>query len=90
MSQKAIDALSQVQIIIAQRAKTHGDADETNNRIADLWSEYLGQPVTAQDVAVLMILLKVGRCKRGSPAREHLEDVAGYAAIGIADNGMEP
>lgn len=69
------------QAITVDRAATHGEAEDCFGLIADLWSADLGVPLTAVDVARLMVLFKLARAK-GNP--EHADswiDAVGYAAI---------
>ncbi|MGW6624253.1 DUF6378 domain-containing protein [Nocardia sp. NPDC055002] len=68
-------------LINGDRAATYGDARESFNRIAGLWSAYLGTDVTALDVTNLMVLLKVSRTK-GSFHRDSYVDIGGYAGLG--------
>ena len=65
------------------RAKTHGDKRANHQNIADLWNAYLGFPVqlTAYDVALMMVLLKVARTKSGSKNPDNYVDMAGYAGV---------
>lgn len=68
--------------ITVDRAATHGDAENTFGRIASFWSAHLDHPVTAGDVAVMMVLFKAARIS-GNPG--HLDswvDLVGYGAIG--------
>ena len=51
---------------------------ETFGRIAALWSAYLGLTITPRQVAMLMVLLKVGR-DASQEKRDNLVDIAGYA-----------
>lgn len=69
-------------IIHGQRQKDYGSPLESFNRIADMWSAYLGRTVTAEDVANMMILLKVSRASNGYH-RDHYVDIAGY--VGCVD-----
>ncbi len=68
-------------LISGDRAKKHGDAQENHDKIAKLWSAYLGNTINAHDVACLMILLKVARTQSGETNPDDYVDVAGYAAI---------
>lgn len=67
--------------ILAEREHEYGDAATNHTRIAALWTAYLGQPVSAHDVAMCMILVKVSRAKAGR-REDNYTDVAGYAEIG--------
>ena len=68
------------ELISGDRAATYGDATVSHQRIADLWSTYLGTPVSAVDVAACLILMKVSRSK-GAAHRDNWIDMAGYAAL---------
>ena len=71
------------ELISGDRAATYGDATVSHQRIADLWATYLGTPVSAVDVAMCMVLLKVSRSKGGDkPGKmDTFVDIAGYAAL---------
>lgn len=72
--------LEQAQAIVqGQRRDDYGDARECFNRIAKMWSGYLGIEVTAFDVANLMITLKLCRAHGKGFQVESYTDVAGYA-----------
>lgn len=65
------------QIVDGQRREDYGDMRESFNRIAGLWSAYLGKQVNSLDVARMMILLKVSRSKH-SNQRDSYVDIVGY------------
>lgn len=68
--------------VTVDRAATHGDAEKFFGLTAAYWSACLDHPVTAGDVAVMMVLLKLARIK-GNPANaDSWIDAAGYAACG--------
>lgn len=72
--------LEQAQSIVqGQRRDDYGDARACFNRIAKMWSGYLGIEITAFDVANLMITLKVCRAHGKGFQVESYIDVAGYA-----------
>lgn len=64
-------------IVSGDRARDYGDMNESFNRIAGLWSAYLGVSVDKFDVAKMMILLKVSRAKHGNH-RDSYVDIVGY------------
>ena len=68
-------------LVAGERARQHGQARIAHTRIAALWSAYLDHPITAHDVAILMILLKVARTKNGAINFDNYVDVAGYAGV---------
>ena len=66
------------EIVEGQRRDDYGDARTCFNRIAKMWAGYLGVEVNAQDVAHLMIMLKIAR-NHDTFKRDSLVDVCGYA-----------
>jgi|TARA_R110000868_G_scaffold187462_2_gene429988 hypothetical protein len=68
------------ELIQGDRASDYGNKITTHTNIANLWSEYLGHPVSAHDVAICMILLKIARLKTKHKEDSYI-DIAGYAAI---------
>jgi len=66
--------------ILDERHSDYGDAGHNHRRIAALWSSYLGQHVSAHDVAICMILVKVSRAKAGK-RDDNYTDMSGYAEI---------
>ena len=66
--------------IVDERAQHYGNPKPNMERTAALWSAYLGHTVTAHDVAICMILVKVSRSKVSNHPDNYL-DIAGYASI---------
>jgi hypothetical protein len=62
------------------RQKTYGDPTVNHCRIADLWTTYLGQQITPQQVAICMALVKVARLME-TETDDSFVDLAAYAAI---------
>jgi hypothetical protein len=93
---EVLDAASQA--VLKDRAATHGDVEDTFGLIADLWNAYLFggtlermSGIAPNDVAVMMILLKVARA-RGNPGHDdNYVDGCGYFSIAaeLAANGGE-
>ena len=81
------------QCITVDRAATHGDAEDSFQTIADVWSWYLcnvgkddirllpDDPLTPADVAMMMALLKVARICGNKTHEDNYVDLAGYAAL---------
>ena len=63
------------------RQKDYGDKVQNHKNIAKLWSAYLDVKVTAEDVAIMMSLLKVARTKLGATSKDTYIDMAAYSAI---------
>lgn len=78
--QQVLDAAARA--VLHDRAKAHGNPEDTFDLIAQLWSAYIGVEFEPHDVAAMMVLFKLGRI-RGNP--QHFDswvDVAGYSACG--------
>lgn len=65
-----------------QRNNEYGPPHQDFQRTARLWSTYLDTPVTAHDVAAMMIMLKLSRIVWTPEKEDHWLDIAGYAACG--------
>lgn len=71
--------------VLGARDSTHGTKTDSFQRIASYWKVYMehkiGAPVdlTEQDVAKMMILLKLGRLDGNPSDSDTLIDLAGYA-----------
>lgn len=73
------DILSEArQIVNGQRRKDYGNARESFSRIAAMWGAYLGVPVTALDVAHMMMMLKINRGVNGYK-HDNILDIIGYS-----------
>lgn len=72
------------EIVNGERQNSYGDPEDNFAIIADLWTTYMGHMVqfTAEDVSVMMILLKVARVATGTGSDDCYVDIAGYAACG--------
>lgn len=69
--------------VCSDRNLMYGEPEDNFAVIAAMWSAYLGMPVTASDVAAMMILFKVARIATAEkPSRDSYVDIAGYAACG--------
>ena len=67
-------------IVTGQRQHDYGDKYQNHENIAKLWSGYLYYKISAHDVAICMLLVKVARLKH-RPTQDCYIDMAGYAAI---------
>lgn len=75
---------------VAERHAVYGSPKVNFQRIADLWSAYLGISVSMADVANLNILAKVARLQEAPEHRDSWLDVAGYSACGAEVTGADP
>jgi hypothetical protein len=78
---KAGILLEVLKLVTSDRAATHGDVVTNHQNIARLWSAYLHREITADEVAIMMVLLKVARTQLGALNRDDYVDMAGYAAV---------
>ena len=71
-------------IITGNRQTTNGKPERSFHKIAERWSLTLGTTVTAQQVALMMVDLKMVRALEGVTTEghdDHFVDMAGYAAL---------
>lgn len=68
-----------LEIVTNDRQASYGTPENNFGVIADLWTTYLDVPIRADDVAAMMILLKVARHKNAR-SMDNAVDIAGYAA----------
>lgn len=66
-------------ITTADRRNVYGHPADDFKRIADMWSAYLGVSITAEQVGMCQILVKVGRLAHTPGHFDSLVDVAGYS-----------
>ena len=69
-----------ISIVCEDGEQQYGKPEDNFNEIAKLWSIYLGYPISAKDVAIMMALLKIARIKSGMHKDDNYIDLAGYAA----------
>jgi hypothetical protein len=65
-------------ITSTDRNDLYGEPEQNFSRIAKMWSVILGTTITARDVGLMMIAMKVAR-DAYKPTRDGLVDIAGYA-----------
>ena len=84
-------------LVTGDRNDTHGDAFNNHAEIAEFWNIFLDKKlqamasITADDVALMMILMKISRHNQGKKVNiDNFVDMAGYAAIAgeINDAGL--
>lgn len=69
-------------IVMGRGQHENGDPGPHFVKLAQLWSAYLGRQIGPQDVAALLMLLKISRLSRGPGNPDHWIDIIGYAACG--------
>ena len=77
------------EIVTTDRNAQYGEPEDNFDTIASLWNAYLvgkhsdGAVITAKDVALMMVLFKVGRILTSTTVKEDSYiDAAGYIACG--------
>lgn len=104
MSISKKDILDEATQVVAGRGKSYGAPEDNFQRIARLWNAHLrnrypdhivgsvGFQLDAQDVAMMMALMKIARLANDPNHHDSWVDVAGYAACGgeIAGRAREP
>jgi hypothetical protein len=77
---------------VYERPDTHGKPEDTFTAIAGLWNEFLvaggvrDPNLDGEDVANMMVLLKVARNAEGHYHEDNYTDIAGYAENGARLN----
>lgn len=79
-----IDALREAaRIISGERNKSYGDPEDNFGRTAKIWSVILGIDISNEDVAMMMVGLKMARyANKGTFQPDTWIDIAGYAGCG--------
>lgn len=73
----AVDA---IRLVDGDRNDAYGPPEENLSRIAEMWSAYIGTDITAEDVALMMVLLKISRSRAGY-SRDNAVDGVAYFLI---------
>lgn len=68
------------EIVTKDRTTDYGTPENNFKTIAELWTTYLGVPISTHQVPILMALLKIARLKQSPAHTDSLIDLAGYAA----------
>lgn len=83
--------------VCGQRETDYGTPEDNFETIAELWETYLrracvdeagGVYIDANDVAMMMALLKIARIAAGGGKADNWIDLAGYAACGAECEGV--
>ena len=73
--------LEQAASVVRERRRTYGQPRDLFERVAARWSQVLGVRVSARQVAVCLIDVKVARLTHDPRHLDSITDIAGYAAI---------
>ncbi len=69
-------------LVTGPRAEAYGSAPEHFASVGKMWKEVLGVDVTAEQVTLCLVLLKVARAAGNPEMRDNWVDIAGYSALG--------
>ena len=70
------------EIVNGARQENYGRPEKNFKQIAIYWSIYLDHDVSATDVALMMVLMKLARLQNKPDHDDSWVDIAGYAANG--------
>lgn len=74
------DLLAHAAAVVRDRRGAYGNPADLFERVAVRWSQVLGTKVTAAQVVLCLVDLKVARLAHDPTHLDSLVDVAGYAA----------
>ena len=74
------DLLVHAAAVVRDRRRVYGDPTELFERVALRWSQVLGVRITAAQVGLCLVDLKLARLTMDPGHLDSLVDVAGYAA----------
>ena len=73
--------LQTVSEVLKERESQHGSKHAVFDQARLLWTAYLGIPISSEQVAILMVLLKVARSQNGASNPDDFVDAVGYMAL---------
>ena len=68
--------------VCRDRENQYGSPENNFKMISKLWETYTGFPITSEDVAIMMTLLKIARIATGDFKEDSFVDACGYLACG--------
>lgn len=68
-------------IVTGDREKQYGKPEDNFAVIAEFWTTYIGNPISSEDVAIMMALLKIARIRSGSYKADSFVDGVGYLSL---------
>lgn len=71
------------EIVCGEREGLYGSPENSFATVAAFWTAYLKCDINAEDVAMMMALLKIARISTGVYKADSYIDIAGYAACGM-------
>ena len=79
---KASDYLNEAKAIIEDRGMDYGHPSDNMQRTARLWSAYLEMPITDDQVAMCLALVKVARSMESNKVDNFIDGAAYFAISG--------
>lgn len=68
-------------IVTWDREKQYGKPEDNFAVIAEFWTTYIGHPISSEDVAIMMALLKIARIRSGNYKADSFVDGVGYLSL---------
>ena len=68
-------------IVTGDREKQYGKPEDNFAVIAEFWTTYIGHPISSEDVAIMMVLLKIARIRSGNYKADSFVDGVGYLSL---------
>ena len=68
-------------IVTGDREKQYGKPEDNFAVIAEFWATYIGHPISSEDVAIMMALLKIARIRSGNYKADSFVDGVGYLSL---------
>lgn len=68
-------------IVTGEREKQYGKPEDNFAVIAEFWTTYIGHPISSEDVAIMMALLKIARIRSGNYKADSFVDGVGYLSL---------
>ena len=68
-------------IVTGDREKQYGKPEDNFAVIAEFWTTYIGNPISSEDVAIMMALLKIARIRSGNYKTDSFVDGVGYLSL---------
>lgn len=68
-------------IVTGEREQQYGKPEDNFAVIAEFWTTYIGHPISSEDVAIMMALLKIARIRSGNYKTDSFVDGVGYLSL---------
>lgn len=68
-------------IVTGDREQQYGKPEDNFAVIAEFWTTYIGHPISSEDVAIMMALLKIARIRSGNYKADSFVDGVGYLSL---------